>query len=140
MDLFAKLLMLAAALQAALTFGVYVVLMQRRKAALQAGLNLQDTALDLSLWPAPARQAQANLANQYELPTLFFAGVAIAFSIGSANWLTAILALIFVATRFWHAAEHLGGNIVKRRGLAFIAGYAALALFWLGLVVPALLS
>ncbi|MDD2868812.1 MAPEG family protein [Neomegalonema sp.] len=134
----ALVLLLSAALQVALTFAVYVVLARRRSAAIKAGLKLQDTALDASLWPAPARQAQANLANQYELPVLFFAGVGIAFAIGSANWLLAILALVFALTRVWHASEHLGANIVKRRGLAFGLGFAALGLFWAALVLPAL--
>lgn len=135
----ALVLLLAAALQVGLTFAVYVVLMRRRQAALKAGeLRMQDAALDSSLWPAPARQAQANLANQYELPVLFFAGVAIAFAIGSANWLLAILALVFALSRVWHAYEHLGVNIVKRRGAAFGVGFVALGLFWLALVLPAI--
>lgn len=139
-DLYAKLLMFAALAQVALTFAVYVVLMKRRQAAVKAGLNLQDTAMDSTLWPSSARQAQANLANQYELPVLFFAGVAIAFGIGSANWLTSILALVFVGGRIWHAYEHLGANVVSRRGMAFGVGFVALGLFWLALAVPALLS
>ncbi len=140
MILSAKILLLAAALQVALTFAVYVILMRRRSAAIKAGVKLQDTALDSSLWPAPARQAQANLANQYELPTLFFAGVGIAFAIGSANWLLAVLALVFALSRVWHAFEHLCGNIVRRRGMAFGVGFASLGLFWAALVIPALLA
>ncbi len=140
MILSAKILLLAAALQVALTSAVYVILMRRRSAAIKAGVKLQDTALDSSLWPAPARQAQANLANQYELPVLFFAGVGIAFAVGSANWLLAILALVFALARVWHAFEHLGGNIVRRRGMAFGIGFFALGLFWAALVIPALLA
>ena len=64
---------------------------------------------------------------------LFLGGALLALHLGFAGWLEAVLAWLFVALRIVHAAIHVTGNDVPRRFLAYAAGLAVLALFWLWL-------
>jgi hypothetical protein len=117
--------------QAFLTLAVYVVMFLRRQAAVRAG---EARARDFRLpGSEPERSATAvrNLANQYELPVLFFVVCLSLYVTNGAHWLAVILAWVFVVTRILHAAVHLGSNDLRLRAPAFAAGLLAVALLWL---------
>jgi hypothetical protein len=103
-----------------------------RVAAVQAGeVRLKDIALDSSKWPERLRKLGNNYQNQFELPVLFYAGVALLIATGLADGVTLVLAWAFVASRMVHSYIHLGTNNVVHRLYAFGAGLAALAALWL---------
>jgi len=135
----AKIILLAAVAQVALTLWSTVTLGLARIACLKTGaLTLGDIALDDTRWPDEIKKLQANNRSQYETPVLFFAGVAIALATGSANWGVAVFAVLFIASRIVHRMIHVGSNRVGKRFKAFVAGLAALAGLWLSLLIDAL--
>ncbi len=133
----AQLVLFAAILvQVALTFVVYLLLVRARFAYASDRANLKpELAYDQAAWPVSARKIANSVQSQFELPVLFFAAVLFAFQFGAAGWIAAILAWVFVATRIVHAIIHIGKNVVMQRFSAFIAGFAALIVFWLYLAL-----
>lgn len=103
-----------------------------RVAAVQAGeVKLKDIALDSSKWPERLRKVANNYQNQFELPVLFYAGVALLIATGLADGVALVLAWAFVASRLVHSFIQVGTNNVVHRLYAFAAGLAALAAMWL---------
>jgi hypothetical protein len=71
-----------------------------------------------------------NLINLYEMPTLFYAGTAIAFAAGLAGPFLVGLGWAYVACRVVHTAVHLTSNKVMWRFRAFFASWLALLAYW----------
>jgi hypothetical protein len=116
----------------ALVFYVLFLVGRARYVAGSTGaVKLQDIALDDKGWPDEARKKANNYRNQFELPVLFYALVAFLLITSKADMAEVVLAWLFVASRFVHAAIHLGSNKVRRRGLAFMVGVAILAVMWI---------
>jgi hypothetical protein len=103
-----------------------------RVAAVKAGeVRLKDIALDSSKWPERLRKLANNYQNQFELPVLFYAGVALLIAPGLADGVALVLAWGFVASRLVHSFIQVGTNNVVHRLYAFGTGLAALAAMWL---------
>ncbi|HUE46479.1 MAG TPA: MAPEG family protein [Aestuariivirgaceae bacterium] len=103
-----------------------------RVAAVKAGeVTLKDIALDSSRWPERLRKLSNNYQNQFELPVLFYAGVALLIATGLADGISLVFAWGFVASRLVHSFIHVGTNNVVHRLYAFGAGLAALVALWL---------
>jgi len=68
-----------------------------------------------------------NVANLYELPTIFYALCLTAFAVGASDGVTVALAWAFVASRVVHSAIHLTYNNVLHRFLAYAAGVTVVA-------------
>jgi hypothetical protein len=116
----------------ALVIALVIATGRGRVAAVQAReVRLKDIALDSSKWPERLRKLGNNYQNQFELPVLFYAGVALLIATGLADGVTLILAWAFVASRLVHSFIHVGTNNVVHRLYAFGAGLAALAALWL---------
>jgi hypothetical protein len=64
------------------------------------------------------------------MPTLFYAGVAIAFAAGESGALLVALAWAYVALRYLHSTIHLTRNKVLWRFRAFAASLFVLLAFW----------
>ena len=103
-------------------------------------------AAALALAPAraePVREAIVTVQlgnavdNQFQLPVLFYVACLIAIGFG-ATLLEVLLAAAFVVTRYVHAFIHVTSNNVVRRFAASTAGLVLLCLFWLDLLVRAL--
>lgn len=71
-----------------------------------------------------------NLNNLYEMPTLFYAGTAIAFAAGRADAALVALGWVYVASRFAHSAIHLGSNRVRWRFRVFALSWLLLIGYW----------
>jgi hypothetical protein len=80
--------------------------------------------------PADVAATARNLSNLYEMPTLFYAGIAIAFAAGRSGTLLVTLAWAYVALRYVHSAIHLTTNKVLWRFRAFAASMFVLLAFW----------
>ena len=71
-----------------------------------------------------------NLINLYEMPTLFYAGTAIAFAAGLAGRLLVALGWAYVACRAFHTVVHVTNNKVMWRFRAFFASWLVLLAYW----------
>lgn len=132
----AQLLLLPAFAHVALIFVTVVRMGAGRVAAARGGeVRLKDVALDNSRWPERLRKLGNNYQNQFELPVLYYAALALILATGLADVPQIALSWAFVATRFVHSFIHTGSNVVVRRFYAFLAGGACIALMWLWLAL-----
>jgi hypothetical protein len=114
-----------------LVIALVIVTGRGRVAAVRAGeIKLKDIALDGSRWPERLRKPANNYQNQFELPVLFYAGVALLIATGLADGIALVLAWGFVLSRLVHSFIQVGTNNVVHRLYAFGAGLAALAAMW----------
>lgn len=81
------------------------------------------------------RQISRHVHNHFEVPPLFYVVVIIFYVTGQVTPLAVGLAWAFVALRLVHTVVHLGGNVVTRRFMVFIASFSVLAVMWLYLLV-----
>lgn len=80
--------------------------------------------------PAELAAQSRNVVNLYEMPTLFYAGTAIALAAGQSSTLLAGLGWGYFALRSLHSAIHVTSNRVMWRFRAFAASWLVLLAFW----------
>ncbi|MBB3019848.1 hypothetical protein FHR70_002913 [Microvirga lupini] len=103
-----------------------------RLSTLRAGeVKVRDIALGERVWPKRILQLQNSYQNQFELPVLFYALVALALITRKADMLFVVMSWMFVATRLVHAAIHVTSNKVSIRFMAFLVGVLILAAMWI---------
>lgn len=109
--------------QVLLTLIVITVLGGRRLRAVKARqVNAKKAVLDNRVWPDKVLQASNNLANQFEVPGLFYVLCLVLYSIDGVGMTALVLAWAFAFSRFVHAYIHMGSNYVPARFGAFILG------------------
>ncbi len=136
MPLIDKLLILAVAAQVLLTLGVLVWMgLERVPRVARGEIAVRDIAVDREAYPLKARLLSNSFDNQFQLPVLLYVAVLLALWAGGAGWVEALLAWLFVALRYLHAAIHVTTNRVYRRFSVYSAGLVVLALLWLWLVL-----
>jgi hypothetical protein len=91
----------------------------------------RDVALREPNWPPHVQQLQNAVLNQFELPVLFYALMALVMITRQADFLLVLLAWVFVILRVLHAYVHVTSNHMARRGPLFGAGAFVLAAMWL---------
>ncbi|NBJ10164.1 MAPEG family protein [Microvirga arsenatis] len=117
--------------QVGLTLVLLFALGRSRLATLKSGeLKVRDIALGERVWPKRILQLQNSYQNQFELPVLFYALVALALITRKADMLFVVMAWMFVASRLVHAAIHVTSNKVPWRFQAFAVGVLILAAMW----------
>ncbi len=123
--------------QVLLVYIVVVLMSAARRRAMKGLSREQAKALAMGdyAWPDDAVKRAANYRNQFELPVLFYAVVAFALLVKSADTLMIALAWLFVLTRLLHAYIHIGANRVKWRAPAFGLGLLVVGIMWLRLAV-----
>lgn len=122
----ATVLLLAAVLaQIVVTIGVGVRLGWTRRRAIREGSIRGDVMIEDKGWPRPARLAQRNFANQFEVPVVFYVLAIVAVLLHAASVALAVFAWIFVASRAVHAVVHCGSNDLRFRAPAYFVGVAA---------------
>ncbi|MHA7969875.1 MAPEG family protein [Rhizobium sp. CAU 1783] len=115
-----------------LVFGLYVLLVIRRAAVVRAGKVERIAFRENLAEPEESRVVNRAIANQFELPVLFYVVSLLLFVTEADNLVAVVLAWVFVFARYLQAAMHLAGNLPLRR-LSFMLGVAALFLLWLWL-------
>jgi hypothetical protein len=80
--------------------------------------------------PPELAAASRNVINLYEMPTLFYAGTAIAFAAGLSGALLVALGWTYVALRCAHSFVHVTGNKVMWRFRVFFASWVVLLAYW----------
>ena len=80
--------------------------------------------------PAGLAATSRNVVSLHEMPTLFYAGTAIAFAAGEAHALLVSLGWAYVACRLAHTAVHVTSNKLMWRFRAFLGSWIALLAYW----------
>nr|WP_295465746.1 MAPEG family protein [Mesorhizobium sp.] len=117
-------------LQVALIYAVYVLMSYRRKAAIRAGSARTSDFRENRSEPPESLFVRNNLANQFELPILFFVVCLALYDTNGSNLLTVALAWVFVISRYAHAAIHVTTNRIRHRRPLFVVGFLALFAMW----------
>ncbi|MBN9069008.1 MAG: MAPEG family protein [Rhizobiaceae bacterium] len=116
--------------QVLLVFIVYGLLSLRRTAAIKAGnVKLSDFRANRHE-PRESIFIHNNLLNQFQLPVLFYIVCLCLYVTEGNSTVTIVLAWIFVAARYIHAAVHMTTNRMPYRQSAFAVGYVVLGLLW----------
>lgn len=85
--------------------------------------------------PPELAATSRNVVNLYEMPTLFYAGTAIAFAAGISGSLLVTLGWAYVVLRFAHTLVHVTHNKVMWRFRVFSASWVVLFAYWIVLGV-----
>jgi hypothetical protein len=118
--------------QVGLTFILLFWMGRSRLATLKSGeLKVKEIALGERVWPKRILQVQNSYHNQFELPVLFYALVALALITRKADMLFVVMSWMFVVSRLVHAAIHVTSNKVSLRFMAFLVGVLILAAMWI---------
>lgn len=75
-------------------------------------------------------QATQHYDNQFEMPTLFYAAVLIAYVTQQVDAVSVTLAWLYVASRYLHTWVHLTANRLRKRMRVFVFSYAVLVGLW----------
>jgi hypothetical protein len=80
--------------------------------------------------PPELAATSRNVINLHEMPTLFYAGTAIAFAAGESGTLLVALGWAYVGLRVVHSTIHVSTNKVMWRFRAFFASWVVLLAYW----------
>jgi len=109
--------------QVFLTLTMFIVLGLRKAKAVKIGeVNRQQAALDNRVWPQEVLKVSNNIANQFEVPVLFYLLCLVLYSINAVGMVAIVLAWLFALSRFAHAYVHIGSNYVPLRLRLFLLG------------------
>jgi hypothetical protein len=117
-----------------LVFCLYALLVARRATVVRSGKVERIAFRENLAEPEESRVVNRSIANQFELPVLFYAVSVLLFIAEADNFAAVALAWVFVVARYVQAAMHLTGNLPLRR-LSFMIGFASLFLMWVWLAV-----
>jgi hypothetical protein len=101
--------------------------------------SFSDIALGQPNWPTKVTQIGNCFANQFEVPVLFYALIALALPLHKADLFIVLMSWVFVVTRFAHAGIFVTTNNVGRRGLVWFAGALVLLAMWIYFALKILL-
>lgn len=117
--------------QVALVYAVYLLIGMRRKKAVESGSATVSQFRENRDEPAESLYVRNNLANQFELPVLFYAVCLALFVTGGAGVAAVSLAWVFVLSRCGHAYVHVTSNRIRHRQPLFVLGFFGLGAMWL---------
>ena len=135
-----QMVLLPILVQIGLTFALLLWMASARTRALQGrAVRLKDIALGQPNWPTRATQIGNCFKNQFELPVLFYALIALALPLRHADLVIVLLSWVFVVTRFVHAGIFVSSNDLGQRSMAWFAGVLVLFAMWLYFALKILL-
>lgn len=115
----------------ALVFFLFVMVSIRRMQASRLNeFQINDLAYKGNE-PEASRRWANNLNNQFELPLLFYALVALLYATASVNSTYVLLGFVFLAGRIIHTVVQVSADNVRLRGMVFTINFTALAIMWL---------
>ncbi|MGY2935324.1 hypothetical protein ACVWZ6_004926 [Bradyrhizobium sp. GM6.1] len=96
-----QMVLLPVFVQVGLTFALLIAMALGRRRALVSGeTKSRDIALGEPNWPKGATQIANCYRNQFELPVLFYALIALALPLRHADLFIVLMSWVFVVTRF----------------------------------------
>lgn len=120
---------------AALVFGLYILLSTRRVGAVRDGRAKAEQFRENRDEPAESLVVKNAIANQFELPVLFYAVSILLYLVDADNPVTVAGGWLFVALRYAHAYVHVTSNRLRYRRPLFIASLLVAMMLWLWLAV-----
>ena len=119
----------------ALVFCLYLLLSSRRMGAVKEGRARPDQFRENREEPAESLVVKNAIANQFELPVLFYAVSILLYLVDADNTVTVAGGWLFVALRYAHAYVHVTSNRLRYRRPLFIAGLMVVMALWIWLGV-----
>jgi hypothetical protein len=119
----------------ALVYGLYILLGYRRRKMMQVGKVRLSDYRENRAEPPESLFVKNCIANQFELPVLFYVCCVLLYVTEADNLVAVILAWIFVGLRYVHAIVHVTSNRIRYRSALFAAGYVVLGAMWVWLAV-----
>lgn len=119
--------------QAVLIFLCYVNLGRARAAAVRGGLA-KDTDFPPGNEPPQSAAGRRLIANQFELPVLFFVVIGFLMMIDGVSIIELALAWLFVIARVIHAIGSLKGPLMLRHA-SFFAAFLIVVALWADLAI-----
>ncbi|HET7679441.1 MAG TPA: MAPEG family protein [Xanthobacteraceae bacterium] len=120
-------------------FVAYMLAGHRMRAALRGDVP-DRVALREPNWPPHVRQVENNYLNQFELPVLFYLLTILAIITRHADLFFVLMAWVFVVLRIFHAYVHLTSNVLRVRGMLFVAGAIVLTIMWVVFIIRIMLG
>jgi hypothetical protein len=118
--------------QVGLTFLLLIWMVgARRQALVSRETKIKDIALGEANWPKRATQIGNCYRNQFELPVLFYALIALALPTRHVDYLMLFAAWVFVVARLIHAGIFVSSNDLGQRSTAWIVSALVLLIMWL---------
>jgi hypothetical protein len=114
----------------ALVYAVYLLMYFRRSEAVRAGSARRSQFRENREEPPQSLFVRNNLANQFELPVLFHICCLALFVTAAPATVPAVLAWLFVVSRYAHAYVHVTSNRIRYRSTIFSFGFLVLGLMW----------
>ncbi len=138
-NLFDRLLLAASFAHVLLTLGLLIRLGFLRVAAVRTRqVSIRDVALSSDGYPEHALKVGKSFSNQFEIPMLFYFGVAVLLIFGNVTLWHVVLAWAFVALRYLHAGIHITTNNVNQRFAVYLVGVIVLTGLMLSIYLPIL--
>ncbi len=126
-DMTAHLIYWPVLVQVMIPLIVLLVNAKRKAADVKAGAaDLKKAALDNEAWSLPVVLTSKNLANQFQIPVLFYVVCFILASLDAVSIPVLAAAWAFVLSRCVHAYVHVTSNYVPMRMRSFIVGVVVL--------------
>ena len=111
---------------------------KRKSADVKSGnFDREKAAMNNEAWSKPVVLTSKSLANQFQLPVIFYVLCLVLASIDAVTMTILVVAWIFVVTRYVHAYVHVSTNYVPVRMRVFLLGALSLVVLF-GLTVMAL--
>ena len=119
---------------AVLAIPVCVLLLnaKRKLEVRRSGVVDPKSVIDNTAWPLPVVLTSNALANQFQLPIVFYVLCFILFALDSVSGIVFILAWVFAVLRWAHALVHVTSNAIPLRFASFLS--SSLILFTLFIV------
>ena len=133
-----KLLVIMIIAQMVLTIWLYIKMSKARVAAVKEGTASREDFSVVGSKPEITAIYTRAVANQFELPILFYIVILIGLALDVSSWITVMLAFVFVVSRIVHAREMIGENRVMKRRRMFINSMRIFMLLLLELLISTL--
>ena len=117
----------------ALVFCLYCLLSFRRVGAVKGGRARPEQFRDNRDEPPESLIVKNAVANQFELPVLFYVVSILLYLVDADNPVTVAGGWLFVALRYAHAYVHVTSNRLRHRRPLFIAGLLVVIALWVWL-------
>jgi hypothetical protein len=126
-----QMVLLPVFVQVGLVFALLFMMAGVRTTSLRSReITFKDIALGQN-WPARSMQVGNCFNNQFQLPVLFYALIALALPLRQTDLIIVVLSWVFVVTRLIHAGIFITSNNVQQRSLAWFAGVLVLLAMWI---------
>ncbi|APG12638.1 hypothetical protein ABIB94_006710 [Bradyrhizobium sp. JR7.2] len=119
-----QMVLLPVFVQVGLTFALLIGMVLARRRSLVSG---ETKSRDIAL------------GEQFELPVLFYALIALALPLRHADLFIVLMSWVFVVTRFAHAGVFVSSNDPGRRSTIWLAGVLVLLAMWIYFALKMLL-